>query len=579
MQQEVQAYLDSYNKEYQKLYYESSKAEWNLNTKIIEGDSTAKIASREASEKLAKFTGSRENSEKAGQYLKSSNLLTNLQVRQLKKILYLAAGNPEAAEQIVKKKIKIEKEQIEKLYGFNFKIDGKSISANDIDDILNSSADLNKRLQAWSESKEVGKSLKKGINETRDLRNKAVQALGYKDFFGYMVSDYGMSTPELRETTKKMINEVWPLYRELHTWARYELAKKYKQPVPDMLPAHWLPNRWGQDWKGIVKTEALNIDSALKKKNAEWIVKEGELFYISLGFDELPASFYEKSSLYPVPPDSGFKKNNHASAWHMDLEHDIRSLMSVEPNTEWWQTTLHELGHVFYFISYTNPDVPIILRDGANRAFHEAIGDLIGHAVLQKPFLRSFGLLPENNKNETGLDTLALLSEALDYIVFIPWSAGVMTEFEHELYSNNLPIDQYNKKWWELVKKFQGIVPPSPRGEEYCDAASKTHIIDDPGGYYDYAMSNILVFQFHDYISKNILKQDPHSTNYYGNKDIGKFLKDLMHPGASVDWREHLKNTIGSEMSARAMIDYFEPLMQYLKRVNKGRTYTLPESI
>jgi len=250
--------------------------------------------------------------------------------------------------------------------------------------------------------------------------------------------------------------------------------------------------------------------------------------------------------------------------------------MSVEPNTEWWQTTLHGLGHVYYFILYTNPDVPIILRDGANRAFHEAIGSLIGLAAMQKPFLSSLGLLP---KDISINDTLALLREALDYIVFIPWSAGVMTEFEYELYSNNLTKEQFNKKWWELVKKFQGIVPPSERGEEYCDAASKTHIIDDPAGYYDYAISNLLLFQFHDYIAKNILKQDPHATNYFGNKEIGKFLKDLMYPGASIDWREHLKNTIGSDMSAKAMTNYFEPLMQYLKRVNEGRKHTLPESI
>jgi peptidyl-dipeptidase A len=579
MQEEVQAYLDSYNKQYQKFYFESSKAEWTLNTKIIEGDSTANIASREASEKLAKFTGSKENSDKAEKYLKSSNILTDLQVRQLKKILYLAAGNPEAAEEIVKKKIKIEKELIEKLYGFNFKIDSKPTTTNEIDDILNNSSDLRKRLKVWNESKEVGKGLKTGVAEARDLRNKAVQALGYKDYFSYMVSDYNMSTQELKEVTKKMIIDAWPLYRELHTWARYELAKKYKQPVPEFIPAHWLTNRWGQDWKGIIKAEGLNIDSALKKKTAEWIVKEGELFYISLGFDELPASFYEKSSLYPLPEGAGYKKNNHASAWHMNLEHDIRSLMSVEPNTEWWQTALHELGHVYYFISYTNPDVPIILRDGANRGFHEAIGSQIGLAAMQKPFLKSFGLLPEDTSQAGANDTLALLSEALDYIVFIPWSAGVMTEFEYELYSNNLPVDQYNKKWWELVKKFQGIVPPSVRGEEYCDAASKTHIVDDPAGYYDYAISNLLLFQFHEHIAKNILNQDPHATNYFGNKEVGKFLKDLMHPGATIDWREHLKNTIGSEMSAKAMVNYFEPLMHYLKRVNKGRTYTLPESI
>jgi peptidyl-dipeptidase A len=69
----------------------------------------------------------------------------------------------------------------------------------------------------------------------------------------------------------------------------------------------------------------------------------------ALVFGPLPASFYEKSSLYPVAPDAGYKKNTHASAWHIDNDKDVRSLMSVEPNTEWWGTVLHELGHIYYY--------------------------------------------------------------------------------------------------------------------------------------------------------------------------------------------------------------------------------------
>ena len=107
---------------------------------------------------------------------------------------------------------------------------------------------------------------------------------------------------------------------------------------------------------------------------------------MSLGFDPLPKSFHERSSLYPAPIDAGYKKNNHASAWHMDNELDVRSLMSVEPNTEWWETTLHELGHIYYYMEYTNEDVPVILRGGANRAYHEAMGSLMGLAAMQTIF-------------------------------------------------------------------------------------------------------------------------------------------------------------------------------------------------
>jgi peptidyl-dipeptidase A len=171
------------------------------------------------------------------------------------------------------------------------------------------------------------------------------------------------------------------------------------------------------------------------------------------------------------------------------------------------------------------------------------------------------------------------MKEALDFIVHIPWGSGVMTEFEYELYANELPVDQYNAKWWELAKRYQGIVPPTERSEDFCDAATKTHINDDAAQYYDYSISNVLLFQFHDYIAKNILHQDPHATNYWGSIETGDFLRDVMSPGATVDWREHLEASIGSPMSAEAMVDYFGPLMEYLKQQNEGRTYTLPESM
>jgi peptidyl-dipeptidase A len=195
---------------------------------------------------------------------------------------------------------------------------------------------------------------------------------------------------------------------------------------------------------------------------------------------------------------------------------------------------------------------------------------------MQQPFLESYGLLPKNSQID---QTQILLKEALNYVVMVPWAAGVMTHFEYELYAKNLPQAEFNKRWWELVKTYQGIVPPTERGEEFCDAATKTHINNDPAQYYDYALSNILLFQFHQHICKNILKQDPRASNYYGSKEIGNFLKSLMKPGASEDWRDNLKKNIGSDMSAKPMLEYFEPLMKYLKDQNKGRNYTLSEGI
>lgn len=575
LQDSVQHYLDDYSKKYQQLVILTSETSWELQTHIIEGDSTKAVANNKANEAYAEFTGSTENINTAKKYLDRKDALTELQVKQLKSILYKAANNPQTIKDLVNKRIKAETKQTENLFGFDFRIDGKSVSANDIDEALASETDLAKRRKAWESSKEVGKGLKTGLAELRDLRNKSVQALGYKDYFDYQVSDYGMTTEEMSAMLKKFNKELYPLYRELHTYARYEFAKKYGvKEVPDMIPADWLPNRWGQDWSSLVTVEGVDLNGALKGKSAEWIVKQGERFYVSLGFPGLPETFWQKSDLYPAPAGADYKKNNHASAWHMDLDKDVRSLMSVEPNSEWYETAHHELGHIYYYISYSRPEVPLLMREGANRAYHEALGSLMGMAAMQKPFLEHLDLIPKGAKTD---EMQSLLKEALNYVVFIPFSTGTMSMFEHDLYAGNLPADQFNKRWWELAAKYQGITPPTVRGEEYCDAATKTHINDDPAQYYDYALSYVLLFQLHDHIAKEILHQDPRATNYYGNKQIGKFIAEIMKPGATGDWKKLLKDKTGSELSAKAMLDYFAPLMDYLKKENAGRKYTLPQ--
>ncbi|SDX62077.1 M2 family metallopeptidase [Hymenobacter psychrophilus] len=569
----AETYLDYYSGEYQRLYTASAEAEWRSNTHIVAGDTTNAGATARANERMAAFTGSSENITRLRQLLEHKSELTELQVKQLEAALYNAANSPQTIADVVKARIKAETQQTEKLYGFDYKYQGKSVTTNDLDELLRKEKNPVRRQQLWEASKEIGPTLKGGLLNLRDLRNQTVQALGYPDYFTYQASDYGLNRQEMMTLVRQLNQELRPLYRELHTYARYELAKQYGvKQVPDYLPASWLPNRWGQDWSSMVDVKGLNLDPVLAKKGAEWQVQQAERFYQSLSFPALPASFYEKSSLYPLSKGADYKKNNHASAWHMNLEQDVRSLMSVEPNTEWYETTHHELGHIYYYLSYTNPEVPVLLRGGANRAYHEAMGSLMGLAARQKPFLAGLGLIDPKVKTD---EMQSLLKEALGSVVFIPFASGVMSEWENSFYADNLPADQLNARWWELAKQYQGIVPPSTRGEQFLDPATKTHINDDPAQYYDYALSYIILFQLHDHIAKQILHQDPHATNYYGNKEVGTFLADIMRPGASKDWRTVLKEKTGEDLSARAMVEYFQPLMAYLKEKNKGRKYTM----
>jgi peptidyl-dipeptidase A len=570
---EAQAFLDAYNSRYVQLYTSSSEAQWRSQTYIVENDQETSARTKAADAELAAFTGAVENIDKARALLEKRTALTPLQIKQLEVVLFKAGDKPATAPEAVAARISAETEQVKKLYEYEFRLAGSPVSVNDIDRGLREEKDLEARRRTWECSKEVGIGLRPGLIELRRLRNECVRALGYRDFFSYMVSEYGMTTEEMAAKIEQINRELRPLFTELHTWARYELAKRYGQPVPDLIPAHWLPNRWGQDWSPLVEVEGFDLEAALKKKEPEWLVRQAESFYVSLGFPALPGTFWEKSSLYPAPVGAEWKKNTHASAWHVDLGSDVRSLMSVESNSEWYETTHHELGHVYYYLCYTNPEVPPILREGANRAYHEAVGSLMGLAAMQPRFVKAIGLDSGSAKADA---MQLLLKEALNYVVFIPWSTGTMFSFEKDLYFGELEPERWNARWWELAGRYQGIAPPGPRGEEFCDGATKTHVNDDPGAYYDYALSFVLLFQLHGHISREILHQDPRDTNYYGSREVGEFLRSILRPGSSVDWRTMLRRTTGSDLSAQAMVDYFAPLLPWLQEQNKGRNATLP---
>jgi peptidyl-dipeptidase A len=185
------------------------------------------------------------------------------------------------------------------------------------------------------------------------------------------------------------------------------------------------------------------------------------------------------------------------------------------------------------------------------------------------PYLQTTGVLPKDYQ----ADPIAiLLNDALSGAVpFIFWASGTMTHFEADLYAGGLKPDEWNARWWQYVRDFQGVEPPAARGEEYCDAATKTHINDTPCYYYSYAVATVLRFQLNDHIARKILKQPPQNCIYAGNREVGAFLRRIMEKGATEDWRSILREATGEELSTRAMVEYYRPLLAWLQQQNQGR--------
>jgi peptidyl-dipeptidase A len=527
-----------------------------------------------ADKALAALAGSKLIIEKTKSLLKNRKQLDEETARQLEKLLLSAAESPGTIPDVVAMRVEAEAHQSSILDGFTFCAApaGKGgacahpMTANQIDDILRKSRDLPERLRVWTASKEIGRPLKPGLVELIKLRNQVAREMGYHSYFALQVADYGMTVEEMMKLLDEALETTKPLFDGLHCFARYELAARFKRPPPRLIPAHWLGNRWAQSWPGLV--ESANLDPLFKGATAESIVKSAENFYVSLGFPKLPSEFWERSDLYPIPPGVARKKNAHASAWDINRAGDVRSLMSVEPNAEWFDAAHHELGHIYYFLSYDRPEVPYLLRDGANRAFHEAVGELAKLASQQTPYLVKVGVMPDGKQPDP---TEWLLQSALDSIVFLPFSAGTMSHFEHDLYEEELPPTDWQQRWWDDVATFQGVVPPGSREGDLCDACTKSHINDDPAQYYDYALATMIKFQLHDHICSKILKQDVRACDYSGNKEVGAFLKGILSLGATRDWRTVIKEATGEAISPRAMMAFYQPLVDVLAKRNEGR--------
>jgi peptidyl-dipeptidase A len=538
-------------------------ADWEAATDVTPEHTGQRIGADKA---LAALGGSKLIIEKTKALLKNERQLDDVTARQLRKLLLGAAESPGTIPEVVAKRVEAEARQSSILDGYTFCLQptkggacARPTTANEIDDVLRKSRDLNERMRVWNASKEIGRALKPGLAELVKLRNQVAREMGYGSYFALQVADYGMTVDEMMSLLDDALRTTQPLYDALHCFAKYDLAEHFKRPPPRLIPAHWIANRWAQSWPGLI--EAANLDPLFKGATPESIVKSAENFYVSLGFPRLPPSFWERSDLYPVPPGVARKKNAHASAWHIDREQDVRSLMSVEADNQWFGTAHHELGHIYYFLSYARPEVPYLLRDGANRAFHEGIGELAKLASQETPYLVKVGVMPADKQPDP---TGWLLQSALDSIVFLPFSAGTMSHFERDLYETDLPPAEWQSKWWEYVATFQGVVPPGGREGDLCDACTKTHINDD-------ALATLIKFQLHDHICNKILKQDVRSCDYSGNKEVGNFLKGILALGATRDWRAVIKEATGEPISPRAMMAFYAPLVDELGKRNAGR--------
>ena len=454
---------------------------------------------------------------------------------------------------------------------------GSCKNLDQLEEVLAKSRNYDELLDAWRGWHDIGASMRTDYTRFVTLANEGARTLGFKDLGVMWRSGYDMSPEEFDTESERLWEQVKPLYAELQCYARGRLAKKYgedKVPAGKPIPAHLLGNMWAQSWgkiyddvlKPYPATRIETADARLQsqKWDAVRMTKSAESFYTSLGFPALPQTFWERSMLVR-PRDR--EVVCHASAWDMDNQGDVRIKTCLQPTEEDLYTIYHELGHVYYFISYAKQ--PYLFRDGANDGFHEAIGDTVNLSVTPA-YLAQIGLGSTVKPSREAVLNQQM-KMAVEKIAFLPFGR-LIDLWRWKVFSGEIPPSQYNAAWWDLRRRYQGIAPPVQRTEADFDPGAKYHIPADTP-YARYFLSYILQFQLHKALCRTAGFTGPLSEcSIYSSPEAGRKFAQMLSLGASQPWQDTLQQLTGERrLDAAAVIEYFQPLMSWLQGQNKGQ--------
>jgi len=570
--EEAKAFVTKANDDLKRLWVRSQTAEWIKNTYIT--DDTERNAAGLNEEVLAYQT----------QAIKDAVRFTGLKLDPTtERMLYLlrvSATMPSPADPAKRQELTQLAAKLEGLYGKGkwCGADGKATCRDlgELEDVLRKSHNYDELLDAWTGWHTISRPMRPMYERVAAIANEGAKEIGFDDVGAMWRSGYDMSPQDFEKETDRLWQQVKPLYDDLHCYVRSRLAKTYgADKVPDgkPIPAHLLGNMWAQEWGNVYPLVEpfpgqanLDITSALQKQgyDATKMVKLGESFFTSLGLDPLPQTFWERSQL-TKPRDR--EVVCHASAWDVTYSNDLRIKMCIKIQDEDLVTIHHELGHDYYFHAYYQ--LPVLFQQGANDGFHEAIGDALTLSITPE-YLQKVGILGPVEKNDKNLINLQM-KDALDKVAFLPFGK-LIDQWRWDVFSGKTKPADYNKAWWELRRKYQGVDAPVARSEQDFDPGAKYHIPANVP-YTRYFLARILQFQFHRALCQASGYKGPlHECSIYGNKEAGKRLQAMLALGASKPWPEALYALTGQrQMDATAMLDYFAPLQGWLREQNKGQ--------
>ena len=212
---------------------------------------------------------------------------------------------------------------------------------DDLEDAIDNSRDADALLDAWEGWRTISPPMRADYQRFVELSNEGARGLGYADTGAMWRSGYDMAPDDFAAETDRLWEQVKPLYDDLHCHVRAELAEEYGPDVVDpegAIPAHVLGNMWAQTWSNVFDLAApeaadpgYDLTEILRERQTSEreMVEIAEGFFTSLGMEELPDTFWQRSQ-FLRPRDRDVVC--HASAWQLDLDEDVRIKMCIQIN-------------------------------------------------------------------------------------------------------------------------------------------------------------------------------------------------------------------------------------------------------
>ncbi|NOK16783.1 M2 family metallopeptidase [Corallococcus carmarthensis] len=569
---EAKQFADKLNADLKQLWTRQATAEWIKSTYIT--DDTERNAASVNEEVMAYVNNAIKDSRRF------DGLKLDADTARMLHLLRVSQTLPAPANPAQRSELASTAAKLEGLYGKGKYCGkdgkGKCRDLEELSDVMAESRDANALLDAWTGWHAISRPMRPLYTQLVNLSNAGAKDIGFNDLGTLWRSSYDMPPAEFEAEAQRLWGQVKPMYDELHCYVRGRLAKQYGEaavPAGKPIPAHLLGNMWAQEWNNIYPLvepfpgqASLDVNSALVKQgyDSQKMVKLGEKFFTSLGLKPLPQTFWERSQ-FTKPKDRDVVC--HASAWDVTYDNDLRIKMCIKPTEEDLVTIHHELGHDYYYTYYYK--LPVLFQAGANDGFHEAIGDALTLSITPA-YLQQAGLLSAVEKNDKNVINLQL-KDALEKVAFLPFGL-LVDQWRWDVFSGKVKPADYNKSWWALRTKYQGIAAPVARTEQDFDAGAKYHVPANVP-YTRYFLARILQFQFHKALCEAAgIKGPLNECSIYGNKAAGARLQAMLELGASKPWPDALAAMTGTrQMDATPMLEYFAPLRRWLQEQNKGQ--------